>query len=34
MEIHLRYFNEFSEAVNARKNAEVLYGYHANHGKG
>jgi len=26
-------FVEFSEAVNARKNAEVLYGYHENHGK-
>ena len=27
-------FTEFSDAVNARKNAEVLYGYHENHGKG
>ncbi len=26
-------FIEFSDAVNARKNAEVLYGFHANHGK-
>jgi len=26
-------FVDFSEAVNARKNAEVLYGYHENHGK-
>jgi len=26
-------FVEFSEAVNARKNAEVLYGFHKNHGK-
>ena len=25
-------FTDFSEAVNARKNAEVLYGFHANHG--
>ena len=25
-------FADFSEAVNARKNAEVLYGYHKNHG--
>ncbi len=24
---------EFHEAVNARKNAEVLYGFHKNHGK-
>ena len=32
--IHLGYFCEFSEAVNARKNAEVLYGFHKNHGKG
>ncbi len=31
--VHLGYFTEFSEAVNARKNAEVLYGYHENHGK-
>ncbi len=27
-------FTEYSEAVNARKNAEALYGFHANHGKG
>jgi len=26
-------FVEFSDAVNARKNAEVLYGFHENHGK-
>ena len=26
-------FTEFSDAVNARKNAEVLYGFHENHGK-
>ena len=25
-------FTDFSDAVNARKNAEVLYGYHENHG--
>ena len=31
--VHLGYFDEFSEAVNARKNAEVLYKYHKNHGK-
>ncbi len=31
--IHLGYFVEFHEAVNARKNAEVLYGFHKNHGK-
>ena len=27
-------FVSYSEAVDARKNAEVLYGYHSNHGKG
>ena len=26
-------YEVFSEAVNARKNAEVLYGFHENHGK-
>ena len=31
--ISLGTFTEFHEAVNARKNAEVLYGYHENHGK-
>ena len=31
--IHLGCFSEFSDAVNARKNAEVLYGFHKNHGK-
>ncbi len=30
--IELGAFIEFSDAVNARKNAEVLYGYHENHG--
>ena len=28
----LGYFTRYSEAVDARKNAEVLYGYHKNHG--
>jgi hypothetical protein len=31
--VHLGTFVEFHEAVNARKNAEVLYGFHENHGK-
>jgi len=31
--IYLGLFVEFHEAVNARKNAEVLYGFHENHGK-
>jgi len=31
--VHLGTFSEYSEAVNARKNAEVLYGFHENHGK-
>ncbi len=31
--INLGLFPVFSEAVDARKNAEVLYGYHENHGK-
>ncbi len=31
--IELGSFIEFSDAVNARKNAEVLYGFHENHGK-
>ncbi len=26
-------FTDFSKAVDARKNAEVLYGFHKNHGK-
>jgi len=30
--VHLGTFVEFHEAVNARKNAEVLYGFHENHG--
>ena len=32
-QVHLGYFSTYSDAVNARKNAEVLYGYHENHGK-
>lgn len=31
--INLGLFKQFHEAVNARKNAEVLYGYHKNHAK-
>ena len=30
--INLGLYAEFSDAVNARKNAEVLYGFHKNHG--
>ncbi len=30
--IHLGRFSLYSDAVNARKNAEVLYGFHKNHG--
>jgi len=30
---NLGHFVEFSDAVNARKNAEVLYGFHTNHGR-
>ena len=30
--ISLGYHIEYSDAVNARKNAEVLYGFHKNHG--
>jgi len=33
-EVQLGTFVLFSDAVNARKNAEVLYGFHKNHGKG
>jgi len=32
-QISLGYFTQFYEAVNARKNAEVLYGFHKNHGR-
>ncbi len=31
--VFLGRYVEFSDAVNARKNAEVLYGYHQSHGK-
>lgn len=31
--VHLGSFASFSDAVDARKNAEVLYGFHENHGK-
>ncbi len=31
--VHLGLFSTFSEAVDARKNAEILYGYHENHGR-
>ena len=31
--IHLGYHLNFGNAVDARKNAEVLYGFHKNHGK-
>ena len=31
-QVHLGSFTEYHEAVNARKNAEVLYGFHKNHG--
>lgn len=30
---HLGSFTSYSEAVDSRKNAEVLYGYHENHGR-
>lgn len=31
--LHLGSFASFSDAVDSRKNAEVLYGFHKNHGK-
>lgn len=31
--IHLGYFKEFQAAVEARKKAEVQFGYHRNHGR-
>jgi len=32
--IYLGSFNSFESAVTARKDAENLYGFHANHGRG
>jgi hypothetical protein len=32
-EIHLGYFDDISKAIAARKSAEILYGYHKNHGR-
>jgi len=32
-DVYLGCFENFSDAVNARKNAEVLYGFHENHGR-
>ncbi len=32
-QIHLGLFLKYSDAVDSRKNAEVLYGFHNNHGK-
>lgn len=32
-EIHIGYFDSFSDAVSARKQAEIKYGYHDNHGR-
>ena len=31
--VYLGSFNSFHEAVNVRKNSEVLYGFHENHGE-
>ena len=33
IKIYLGKFKKFSDAVDARKNAEVLYGFHKNHGR-
>lgn len=30
---HIGYFTSFSDAVDARKDAEILYGFHKNHRK-
>ena len=32
-QVHLGYFNDFFEAICARKSAEYNYGYHENHGR-
>lgn len=32
--VNLGCFINYSDALNARKNAEVLYGFHTNHGRG
>lgn len=31
--VHLGYFHDMSAAISARKNAEIKYGYHPNHGR-
>lgn len=31
--VHLGSFKDFNDAVNTRKEAEIKYGYHANHGR-
>jgi hypothetical protein len=30
---HLGYFKDIDDAIEARKNANIEYGYHANHGE-
>lgn len=32
-EIHLGYYNDLDEAIEIRRKAEILYGFHPNHGK-